>query len=196
MKATSKLLVAALAAAGAMVAAEVPAQESPGARGARGATAMPRSSAAPAGNPASVDHAGRSGSGGRWSGEGRGGHWGGGSRWAGHHGHWGGYRHWSPRWSFYFGVPVLWGGGYWGGGYWGAPYWYDAYPGSTIVYREVEREASFPEHRIGPANPEVPRGEGFPTQGPLYMNYCESAKAYFPKVTTCPEGWKLAKPTE
>jgi len=34
-----------------------------------------------------------------------------------------------------------------------------------------------------------------PQQGPLYMNYCESARAYFPKVTTCPEGWKLSNPT-
>ena len=32
---------------------------------------------------------------------------------------------------------------------------------------------------------------GAPTQAPAYMNYCESAKAYFPKVTTCPEGWKF-----
>ena len=183
MKATAKLLLAALAAGGAMLATAAQAQESPGARGARGTAAMPRSSGAPAGNPAGVDHGGRSGI--------RGEHWGDGSRWSGHGGHWGGYRHWAPRWSFYFGVPVLWGA--W---YWGAPYWYDSYPGSTIVYREVEREASFPEHRIGPATTEVPRGEGLPTQGPLYMNYCESAKAYFPKVTTCPEGWKLATPTQ
>ena len=196
MKATAELLVAALAVGGAMLAADAQAEDSPVARGARGASAMPRSSAAPSGNAAGVDHAGRHGD--------RGGD---ASRWSGHHGHhghrhrhWGGYHHWSPRWSFYFGVPVLWGsgywgGGYWGGGYWGAPYWYDGYPG-TVVYREVERDPSFPEHRIGPSTTEVPRGEGRPTQGPLYMNYCESAKAYFPKVTTCPEGWKLAKPTE
>ena len=22
-------------------------------------------------------------------------------------------------------------------------------------------------------------------------NYCESAKAYYPKITSCPEGWKF-----
>ncbi len=183
MKATAKLLVAALAAGGALIAADAQAQESPAARGARGTNAMPRSSAAPSsGNSAGVDHAGRGS---------REGHWGGGSRWAGHHGYWGGHRYWAPRWSFYFGVPIL-----WGAGYWGAPYWYDGYPGGALVYREVERDGFYPEHRIGPATTEVPRGERLPAQGPLYMNYCESAKAYFPKVTTCPEGWKLAKPTE
>ncbi|MEO5676309.1 MAG: hypothetical protein ABIQ84_02065 [Usitatibacter sp.] len=191
MKATAKLLVAALAVGGGMLAAEAQAQDSPVARGARGANAMPRSSAAPSGNAAGVDHA-RHGDRGS---HGTAGHPGWGHYGHRHHGHWGGYRHWSPRWSFYFGVPVLWGGGYWGG-YWGAPYWYDGYSGSALVYREVERDPAFPEHRIGPATTEVPRGEGGPTQGPLYMNYCESAKAYYPKVTTCPEGWKLAKPTE
>jgi hypothetical protein len=42
-----------------------------------------------------------------------------------------------------------------------------------------------------PQTTEVPVGEGSPTQGPLYMNYCESAKAYFPKVNSCPEGWRF-----
>ena len=41
------------------------------------------------------------------------------------------------------------------------------------------------------ATTEAPVGPGAPTQGPLYMNYCESAKAYYPKVTSCPEGWKF-----
>lgn len=174
MKATTKLLaVAALAAGGTLAALDVQAQ-SPTARGARGSAAMPRS--------AGVDAGGRSWSGnhGNWSG---GGHWNG--------GRWHGSRYWGPRWSFYFGVPV-----FWGGYYWGAPYWYDSYPGTTVIYREVEREASFPEGRIVPPTTEIPRGDALPSQGPLYMNYCESAKAYFPKVTTCPEGWKLKSPTQ
>ncbi len=183
MKVTARWLLVALATGGTLVAVQAQAQQSPATRGDRPA-AMPRSSAAPAGNSARVDHGGRHRDRG-WSGTGR---------WAGHpHGHWGGYRHWAPRWSFYFGVPVL-----WGSSYWGAPYWYDSYPGRTVIYREVERDGPFQEHRIGPATTEVPRGEGEggPVQGPLYMNYCESAKAYFPKVTTCPEGWKFVKPTE
>lgn len=183
MKITAKWLLVALAAGGTLVAAQAQAQQSPATRGERPAAATPRSSAAPAGNSAGVDHAGRHRDRG-WSGSGR---------WAGHHhhGYWGGYRHWAPRWSFYFGVPVL-----WGSAYWGAPYWYGSYPGNTVIYRETERDGPFAEHRLGPATTEVPRGAGVPAQGPLYMNYCESAKAYFPKVTTCPEGWKFVKPTE
>ena len=186
MKATAKLLVAAVAAGGTLLAAQAEAQDrNPVGRSARGApAAVQRSADAPSNNAGTVDHGGRG-----WH---RGdGHWHGHGRWGGHrYGYWGGYRHWSPHWSFYFGVPVLWGS--W---YWGAPYWYD-YPGHTVVYREVERDPSFPEGRMGPATTEVPRsGPGMPSQGPLYMNYCESAKAYFPKVTSCPEGWKLATPT-
>jgi len=33
--------------------------------------------------------------------------------------------------------------------------------------------------------------QGAPTQAPAYMNYCDSSKAYYPKVTSCPEGWKF-----
>ena len=189
MKATGKLLVAAVAAGGMLAAAQAEAQSNnPVSRGARGTSAMPRS-ASPAGNAAGVEHGGRN-----WSrGDGNhghrgGGHWGGHRWWhGGHHG----YRSWYPRWGFYFGVPVFWSAWYWGG-----PYWNDYYPGGAVVYREVERGAVFPEGEIGPAaSTEIPRGEKLPAQGPLYMNYCESAKAYFPKVTTCPEGWKLATPT-
>ena len=186
MKATAKLLVAAVAAGGVLLAADAQSQDrNPAGRAARGAApaAVPRSADGPSGNAAGVDHGGRG-----WSrGDGRHGSWGHG-RWAGHRHYWGGYRHWAPHWSFYFGVPIL-----WGSYYWGAPYWYD-YPG-TVVYREVERDGPYSERPLGPATTEVPRGEGMPRQGPLYMNYCESAKAYFPKVTSCPEGWKLATPT-
>lgn len=172
MKAKAKLLAGVLVAAGTMVAVEASAQHAV-ARGARGAgiAAAPRS--------AGVDHGGR------------GGHWRGGGRWQGRHGHWGGARSWSPRWSFYFGVPV-----FWGSYYWGSPHWDQYYhPRETIVYREIEREP-YPEAEISEPTTEVPRSEGAPTQGPLYMNYCESARAYFPKATSCPEGWKLKSPTE
>jgi len=37
----------------------------------------------------------------------------------------------------------------------------------------------------------APYSPGAPTQGPTYMNYCDSARAYYPKVTSCPEGWKF-----
>jgi hypothetical protein len=109
------------------------------------------------------------------------------------HGYWHG-RHWYPSWGFYYGVPLFLSAA------WGWPYYYDYYyyPRGGVIYRDVERyPQSYPEGvLVGPpvASTEVPLGDGAPTRGPLYMNYCESAKAYFPKVTTCPEGWRLATP--
>ena len=135
---------------------------------------------------ASAQHATRHSGGGarHWSGSG--GHWSGG-HWSGHRSHWHG-----SRIGFYFGVPVLWGAWYWGAPYYYGPY-YPYYPG-TILYREVERvPESYPDGEMGPAAEATP-GPGAPTQGPLYLNYCESAKAYYPKVTSCPEGWKFNRP--
>ena len=51
----------------------------------------------------------------------------------------------------------------------------------------------YPEGEISSAD--APRGPGAPGQAPLYMNYCESAKAYYPKVASCPEGWKFIQPS-
>ena len=118
-------------------------------------------------------------SGGHWSG-GHSGHWSGG-HWGGRH--WGGHSYWRPGWGFYFGVPVI--------AAWGWPYYYDYwydYPRDTIVYREVER---MPWPEANPPTTEVQPAPGAPSQGPAYMNYCESAKAYYPKVTQCPEGWRF-----
>ena len=117
------------------------------------------------------------GSGGHWSGGHRsGGHWGG--RWVGYP-----HRHWYGGVSFYFGVPLFWPAYYWGG-----PYYYD-YP-RTVIYHEVERVPA----DVAPGTEVQPAAPGSPTQGPLYMNYCASAKAYYPKVTSCPEGWKFVEP--
>ena len=114
---------------------------------------------------------------------GHGGHWNHGHR---HWGHGHRHRHWHGGWGLWLGAPLVFGAAY------GWPYYYG--PRETLVYRERE---VFPEGTIEPTprSTEIPQGEGAPSQGPLYMNYCESAKAYFPKVTTCPEGWKLATPT-
>jgi hypothetical protein len=125
-----------------------------------------------------------SGGGRSWSGSGHwgGGHWGGG-HWGG--GHWGG-----PRVGLYLGAPLLWSPWYWG-------YPYDYYYPRSVIYRDVERyPASYPDYPEGymepaPSTEYAPPGPGAPAQGPTYMNYCESANAYFPKVTTCPEGWKF-----
>ena len=116
-------------------------------------------------------------------------HRGGGHRHHGHHGHH--HRHWHGHWGLHIGVPL-----FWGSYYWGHPWHWD---GPRVVYREVIREPEVVEtvrEVPAPATTEVPRGEGVPAQGPLYMNYCESAKAYFPKVTQCPEGWKFIAPNQ
>jgi hypothetical protein len=87
--------------------------------------------------------------------------------------------------GFYFGVPLFWGS------YYGYPYYYD-YPSTTVIYRDRDAE---PYPMAEPMEDEAtllpPNAEGAPTQGPTYMNYCDSAKAYYPKVTQCPEGWKF-----
>lgn len=113
--------------------------------------------------------------------------WRGGAHREGHGGH---HRHGHGHWGIHIGVPLLWGG------YWADP-WYYGPP--RVVYREVIREPEVVEtvrEVPAPATTEVPRGEGAPGRGPLYMNYCESAKAYFPKVTQCPEGWKFIAPNQ
>lgn len=172
MKPTKTLLVAAVAAA--CMAATAYAQN-PTARSASGAR-----SAGVGGN-----FSGRVAHSGSWGGH-RGGHWGGRSHWHG------------ARWGFYFGAPILWSAAYWGWPYYYgySPYYY---PYATVIYRDVERyPMSYPEGVLEPApTTDIgPRSEGAPRQGPLYMNYCESAKAYFPKVTSCPEGWKMISPTQ
>jgi hypothetical protein len=172
MKATNKLLLAALAAAG--IAVAMPADAAGGVHGVA-----------------------RSGSGhwtgghsGHWSG-GHSGHWSGGSHWRGG-GHWHGGHWYGPRFAFYWGVPVAVGAWWWGYPYYyGYPaYSYYDYPAAP-VYQERE---VYPQGEISSA--EAKPGPGAPTQGPLYMNYCESAKAYYPKVSQCPEGWKFIAPRE
>ena len=77
-------------------------------------------------------------------------------------------------------------------GYWGYPYWGGAYyPQETVVYREVIREPEVIETVREPA----PGAEPAAGAGPLYMNYCESAREYYPKIARCPEGWKFVTPT-
>jgi hypothetical protein len=165
MKAIKSLLVAAFAAAG--LAATADAQADRGAGHIGGGSGH------------------WSGGGGHWSGGG--GHWSGGGHWGGRS--WGG-RWYGPRVGLYLGAPLLWSPWYWG-------YPYDYYYPRTVIYPEIERyPATYPDYPEGYMEPapttEIapPRGAA-PAQAPTYMNYCESAKAYFPKVTTCPEGWKF-----
>lgn len=144
---------------------------------------------------AAAQHSGGHSGGGHWSGGHSGGHFSGGHFNGGHFGggHFrGGHRHFfGPSWSFAFGVPL-----FWGPYYWGAPYYYPYYddyyyyPDAPVVYRERE----VVPYDTMPPTTEAQPGPGAPSQGPLYMNYCASAKAYYPKVTSCPEGWKFITP--
>jgi hypothetical protein len=170
MKATGNLLLAALAAAGLTgVAAD--------ARADRGQGGGMRSGASHGGGHWRGGHLGYAGYGRHW-----GGGWGYRSRWYG------------PRVGFYFGVPVV-----LGLGYWGSPFW--DYPRETVVYREVIRDREvFRDSEDGDGLRDAPAPEPrssapAPSSGPLYMNYCESAREYYPKVRSCPEGWKFITPT-
>jgi hypothetical protein len=193
MKTTGKVLLAVLAVAGSLVVSDVWAQSRGG--GGRGSSGASMSAGSRGAAWSGGGHSGgRSYSGGGYS---RGGYSHGGYSHGGysHGGHYGGYyrpyygySYW-PAWSFYWGIPVL------SAAYWGYPYYDNYYYPRAPVYGAAPNPAPYPEYYMGPpATTEVPQGEGTPSQGPLYMNYCESAKAYFPKVTACPEGWKFIAP--
>ncbi len=153
---------------------------------------------------ASVSKPGSEGSQSRGGGGHASGNHGWGGRGAPHHGgrHWGGHRHhhrhhWRPWWGFYAAAPFVFGSafyysswdpywGYWGPRHYGYSY-YPRYEEEYVVARPGEQD-------LGPPSEINPSAPGAPTQGPLYMNYCPSAKAYYPKVGSCPEGWELRRP--
>ncbi len=138
--------------------------------------------------------------GGHWSGH-SGGSWGGSRHGGYHHGgsHWG--------WGLGLAIGLPWALGYYDP-YWGGPYWGPAYyPPRAYVPVPVDpcaqdedclrerlsrSEAPLPTTQV-PA-PAPGTAEGMPTQRPLHLNYCESAKAWFPQVSACPEGWRFVPP--
>ncbi len=133
-------------------------------------------------------HGSWSGGHGGWSG-GHGGSWHGGGYWHGGGHYHGYYPYHSVAVGFYFGAPWVWGPWYWGG----YPYDY-YYPGYAAAYPAYPADpGAYPEGTMQPPpTTEVdPNAAGAPTQAPAYMNYCVSSKAYYPKVTSCPEGWKF-----
>jgi hypothetical protein len=123
------------------------------------------------------------------------------------HGHYDG-SNWG--WGLALGLPLAWGlydpygyGG-WGWGY-GAPYYgYPAYaysyPGGGFPcapYEECYRDQvarSEPTPPTTEVPPPAPGADGTPTQRPLHLNYCDSARAWFPHVRSCPEGWRMVRP--
>jgi hypothetical protein len=144
------------------------------------------------GGARSGGHGGGGGSyGGRGAYYGHGGHYG---RGHGHghygHGYYGGYYPW---FGFYAAAPFVFGASYYYSSW--DPYW--GYYGPRYGYAYDQRPytvydaAPQPGQDLGPASQADPNAAGAPQQGPLYMNYCPAAKAYYPKVTACPEGWEF-----
>ena len=83
---------------------------------------------------------------------------------------------------------------YWGSYYYPYPYGY----GPAYAYPAPYNEAPAYGYSIAPEEPSADIGPvsepGAPLQHPLYLNYCASAKAYYPKVKSCAEGWQMARP--
>lgn len=119
------------------------------------------------------------------------------------HGHYGGYY---PGWGWGVGIGlgVPWGLGWydpwWGWGSYPSYGYGAAYPNYAYACELDEDCLRARESRNEPAAPttEVPPAafgaEGGPTQRPLHLNYCDSARAWFPQVRTCPGGWRLVRP--
>ena len=184
------VLVAAVAAAGVLAAADVSAAP------AGHASAMAGSGAAP-GHRGShrLSHPGGQR-------PGRGGHGHGGyhghSNWEGHS-NWG----WGLGLGLAYGVPwaLGWHDPFWWGSTYYAPYAYGPVYGSygyacgldddCMRERLARSEPAPPTTEVAPAAP----GEaGGPVQRPLHLNYCDSAGAWFPYVRTCPGGWRFVAP--
>jgi hypothetical protein len=195
-------LAAVVAAAGLLVAADIPAAPAPGGRpGGGGMSAGPRSPGAgprtPGAGPGSGGHYRPAHPGGGH----RPGGWQGGSyRGHGHyHGHSGG-SYWG--WGVAVGVPwaLGWYDPYWWGPWYSYPSYGYAYPRYGYAcgpYDDCWRdyaarsEPTPPTTEVGPV---ATAEEGGPTQRPLHLNWCESARAWYPNVKTCPGGWKLVTP--
>lgn len=115
-----------------------------------------------------------------------------------------GYSHWGWGLGLAIGVPwaLGWYDPWWGPAY-SLPYahgpYYRSYsPGYPCAQDEdCWRERLSRNEPVPPtteAAPAAPGEDGGPTQRPFHLNYCDSAKAWFPHVRTCPEGWRLVLP--
>lgn len=92
------------------------------------------------------------------------------------HGH--GYYGWHGGWGFSFGVGPWWGYPY---GYY-APYAYSyPYP-YAYPYSYAYPAYSYP-YTVAPAAPAPPAPAAI-------WYYCRAKKAYYPYVSTCPQGWE------
>jgi hypothetical protein len=58
----------------------------------------------------------------------------------------------------------------------------------------AQQAASEPPPATTVIPPLAAGSEGGPTERPLHLNYCDSARAWFPHVRTCPGGWRMIRP--
>ena len=134
-----------------------------------------------------------------------------------HYGH-GGYAYRGWGWGLGLGLALSypwWGYGYTYAPGWGYPAYYGSYPAPYYGYGPVYRSygpayrapvepcefpmdcgrgdaATPPTTQLPPAA--LAGADGGPTQRPLHLNYCESARAWFPQVQSCTGGWRLVRP--
>jgi hypothetical protein len=97
------------------------------------------------------------------------------------HAHWGGHHHHGPRVVVGVGPAFWWGPAPWYGAPWYGARWYGlppyyAYGPPPVI---VERPSVYVERAPAPAG---------------YWYYCESAGAYYPQVSSCPEPWLKVAP--
>ena len=125
-----------------------------------------------------------------------------GGAWRGGYGYGWGYRPYYPYWRAGWG----WGGWGWGGWGWGVgwyPGWYGYGPGywgwSAGAPVVVDPSASgawvLPQSASG-GYIEKDAEHGAPSSGPpqQWWYWCESARAYYPYVESCAQGWQRVEP--
>jgi len=125
-------------------------------------------------------------------------HGGGGSyhgRGGSHHGgdHHHGSSWWGPRFSIGIGPGYWWGApGYW----WGAPYY--GYPYSYSLYAPLYPYWQRPTRVIVEDPPVYIERNDVDADAPPERSwyYCETKRAYYPKVRTCPEPWIPVPPRD
>jgi hypothetical protein len=92
-----------------------------------------------------------------------------------------------------------------GPGWWGPPYryyhprpYYIYSPPPTVIVEQpptyVQQPAAPPAPP--PPPPPAPPAPRAPSAQQTYWYYCESARAYYPNVPTCPEPWIKVPPRE
>ena len=102
-----------------------------------------------------------------------------GNAWAdhGYHGHYGGYYHGHANVGIVIGAPLF-------GPWYYPPYYYPYY--SPYYYPPAVIENTAPPTYIEQPAKQAPQT--------AYWYYCRAAKAYYPYIKECPEGWQRVLP--